>query len=383
MQACRAAAVPTPAPAIWRRRLSGAGASAPSLLFSSLDQTILISGVEWDSLWGAIGCHLWHLLPVQKNKSKCSALGFLNSCPNAETRLSAKLWEGGEQGLRRGRWGWEWGGTQGGGGAGGGGGQGHPFGRRRSSLGWDAGKVGDSRASRVPRVGVGARGVGRGRGYRRVGNTGRSATLGGLGGGCLDGGCAWGGGPAGGYFGAPARWATLGAPRLWAGWGEGKGEARGGGAGGSSLTAARERAPSQPSHAVRERRVAASAQTVPWRCGFQRAPPPSNHGAAQREGYTSAGQGCAAHRGIAFQSHIHAMPCAGGSPRSKQPRSSRGGHRPDYTTATCRLLMQSCGDRGCRRDTYTKNWRGRDAVGLRRLNGTNFRGLHNHGDASQ
>lgn len=153
-----------PGPSSW-----GQGAGAPSLLFSSLDQPALTSGVEWDSPWGDLGCHLWHLLPVQKNKSECSALGFLNSCPSAETRQSAKRRKGGGQGLGRGRRGGD-----------GGGGQGRCFGGRRSSPGWGAGRVGDAQASGVPRMGVGVRGP-RGRGYPPVDDNGRSRPLGGLG----------------------------------------------------------------------------------------------------------------------------------------------------------------------------------------------------------
>lgn len=158
--------------------------------------------------------------------------------------------------------------------------------------------VGETLGSLDPWVGWGARKVrplgrvgspewrsrlgegGGGRGPHPVGSAGRSATLGGLGEeGCLD--WSWG------CFGPPA-----GRSRLRAGWGAGKGEARRGGAGGSSLPAARERAPSQPSHAVRERRVVASAQTVPRRRGgFQRAPPPSNHSAAPARGMHLCGAG--------------------------------------------------------------------------------------------
>lgn len=163
VQTCRGAAG-RPGPSSW-----GQGAGAPSLLFSSLDQPALTSGVEWDSPWGDLGCHLWHLLPVQKNKSECSALGFLNSCPSAETRQSAKRRKGGGQGLGRGRRGGE-----------GGGGQGRCFGGRRSSPGWGAGRVGDAQASGVPRMGVGVRGP-RGRGYPPVDDNGRSRPLGGLG----------------------------------------------------------------------------------------------------------------------------------------------------------------------------------------------------------
>lgn len=87
MQGCSRAA---PDPSSW-----GQAAGAPSPLFSSLGQPALISGVEWGSPWGDLGCHLWHLLPVQKNKSECNALGFLNSCPSSETRQSAKRRKGG------------------------------------------------------------------------------------------------------------------------------------------------------------------------------------------------------------------------------------------------------------------------------------------------
>lgn len=73
---------------------------------------------------------------------------------------------------------------------------------------------------------------------------------------------------------------------LWASWGARKGAARRGGSGQAGHFACRQgsrRLPSRASHAVRERRVAASAQTVPRQCGFRRAPPPSNHRAAAPE----------------------------------------------------------------------------------------------------
>lgn len=40
---------------------------------------------------GVLGCHLWHLLPLQENKYKCKCIGFLHSCPSAESSRSAKL----------------------------------------------------------------------------------------------------------------------------------------------------------------------------------------------------------------------------------------------------------------------------------------------------
>lgn len=74
----------------------------------------------------------------------------------------------------------------------------------------------------------------------------------------------------------------LGAPSLWTGWGVGRGVGRGGagraGGAGAAAPAAREPAPSQRSHAGRERRVAASAQTTPLQLGFrERRLLPSNH----------------------------------------------------------------------------------------------------------
>lgn len=45
-------------------------------MFSLSSQSTLISGVERDSPLGILGCHLWHLLSLQKNKFKCSAPGF-------------------------------------------------------------------------------------------------------------------------------------------------------------------------------------------------------------------------------------------------------------------------------------------------------------------
>lgn len=313
----RGAAAPSPTPESWGQQ---AGRPLARCSFPLWVSPLLFQ--EWSGTpWGVIGCHRRHLLPLQKNKSKCNALRFLNSCRSAKTRQSAKLWEG-ELGLRG-----EGGGGGGGPRAGEGRGEGVKgtlsVGDARSSP-WGASKVGDARAGRVPGVGIGARGQrvkrplpvgetlgslnpwvgwgarkvrplgrvgspewrsrlgegGGGRGPHPVGSAGRSATLGGLGEeGCLD--WSWG------CFGPPA-----GRSRLRAGWGAGKGEARRGGAGGSSLPAARERAPSQPSHAVRERRVVASAQTVPRRRGgFQRAPPPSNHSAAPARGMHLCGAG--------------------------------------------------------------------------------------------
>ena len=53
-----------------------APAIARLLPLSPLDRPTLVSGVEWDSPWGVRGCHLWHLLPLQKNKSNAMHSGF-------------------------------------------------------------------------------------------------------------------------------------------------------------------------------------------------------------------------------------------------------------------------------------------------------------------
>lgn len=84
VQACRGAAGLTcttgPPPSLTPVNAQPAalpgGSSARLLLFFSLDQPTLVSGVEWDSPWGVIGCHLWHLLPLQKNKSIAMHSGF-------------------------------------------------------------------------------------------------------------------------------------------------------------------------------------------------------------------------------------------------------------------------------------------------------------------
>lgn len=175
--------------------------------------------------------------PTAEKQVQCNALGFLNSCPSAETRQSAKLSEG-EQGLRGGP--------------------------RR-------GEGGGARSA------VGTRGVGvRSRVPALRATWGRSRPLGPLG--CGEGGEAlagrgcpeWG-------SGTPARWATLGTPGPWAGWGAGKGGRPGReaqeGRGGSSCACRQGAGAVQRSHAGRERRVAGSAQTVLLQCGFQGAPP--------------------------------------------------------------------------------------------------------------
>lgn len=182
-----------------------------------------------------------------------------------------------------------------------------------------------------------------------------------------------GGRRAGGWFGAPAS-GRAGV--------RGRGRRGGAGrAGRSGLPAARERAPSQPSHAVRERRVAASAQTVPRQCGFRRAPPPSNHRAAPAEGCACAAQRCSPRRRVP-KSHPSECPAREASPRSPHPRFSQGGHGPDLTTATCPQLMQSPGNPGTEGHTQQKLARKTCSRAVR-VNGTNFRGLHNQGAASQ
>lgn len=82
----------------------------------------------------------------------------------------------------------------------------------------------------------------------------------------LSEGCA----PGGGEWRAGWRRSTLGAPGPWAGSGADEGGRGTGGVGGAGAAqpAAGERALSRLSHAGRERRVAACAQTVPLHCGF-------------------------------------------------------------------------------------------------------------------
>lgn len=302
------------------RELGAAGrATAGSLLFPPLGQPTLISRVEWDSL-GRYRMSSPAFAPAAEKQVQMQCTQVSEQLPERQNQTVSKA-VGGRAGTPgRGRRG---GGPRAGEGRGEGVKGTLSVGDARSSP-WGASKVGDARAGRVPGVGIGARGQrvkrplpvgetlgslnpwvgwgarkvrplgrvgspewrsrlgegGGGRGPHPVGSAGRSATLGGLGEeGCLD--WSWG------CFGPPA-----GRSRLRAGWGAGKGEARRGGAGGSSLPAARERAPSQPSHAVRERRVVASAQTVPRRRGgFQRAPPPSNHSAAPARGMHLCGAG--------------------------------------------------------------------------------------------
>lgn len=58
-------------------------------MFSLSSQSTLISGVERDSPLGILGCHLWHLLSLQKNKFKCRAQtpDGQQSCPESGGRL--------------------------------------------------------------------------------------------------------------------------------------------------------------------------------------------------------------------------------------------------------------------------------------------------------
>lgn len=71
-------------------------------MLSLSSQSTLISGVERDSPLGFLGCHLWHLLSLQKNTFKCKqCTGFLNNCPSTEIGRSAKLSWGWGQVSRR------------------------------------------------------------------------------------------------------------------------------------------------------------------------------------------------------------------------------------------------------------------------------------------
>lgn len=139
--------------------------------------------------------------PAAEKQVQCSALGFLNSCPSAETRQSAKL--SGRAGL--------WGGPSRGGGRGAcpspagtrGFGVGSGVPTLRASLGrsWPLGRLGVRRGggegpgwAGVPRVGV--------RDTRRVGDARHSRPLGGLG--CGEGREDPGGRPRRGGAGAAA-----------------------------------------------------------------------------------------------------------------------------------------------------------------------------------
>lgn len=83
---------PPPAP-------PGAGALLVNAFL--FDQRTFISRVEWDSPWGIIGCQIWHLLLLQKNRP--NAMHRVSEpLPSTETRQSAKLLKG-EQGFRGGR----------------------------------------------------------------------------------------------------------------------------------------------------------------------------------------------------------------------------------------------------------------------------------------
>lgn len=88
---------PSPAP-------PGAGALLVNAFL--FDQRTFISRVEWDSPWGIIGCQIWHLLLLQKNRPNAMHR-VSEQLPSTETPTVSKTVEGragipGRAGLERG-----------------------------------------------------------------------------------------------------------------------------------------------------------------------------------------------------------------------------------------------------------------------------------------
>lgn len=94
----------------------------------------------------------------------------------------------------------------------------------------------------------------------------------------------------------------------------------------AAVRAAGERAPAQPSHAGRERRVAACARNITLHSGIQGAPPSSlqsqHNFSVRSEGCTSARRGASA--SVLMYGVLKSHPCNAcgcGSPREKHPGS--------------------------------------------------------------